>query len=118
VSPLASSSTRNNFLQVEEQYGVNMEDQDNYHMEENGNNNVVQDNGINQFIQDFFGDEKNDVNCHDEHVIKKATPPIYEGSKANILSSTLLLVNLKVLNGFSKPCMTKILRYNVIYFIT
>lgn len=55
-----SSSTRNNVLQVEEQYGVNMEDQDNYPMEEDNNNNVVQDNGINQFIQDFFGDENND----------------------------------------------------------
>jgi len=45
------------------------------------------------------------VSCDDELVLKKAVTPLYEGSKENILSATLFLVNLKILNCFSNTCV-------------
>jgi hypothetical protein len=50
----------------------------------------------------------------DIHVLEKEIQPIYEGSKTILLSAILLLVNLKVMNGFSNTCVTQLLRY-VIY---
>jgi hypothetical protein len=42
----------------------------------------------------------------DIHVLEKEIQPLYEGSKTILLSSILLLVNLKVMNGFSNTCVT------------
>jgi hypothetical protein len=50
-------------------------------------------------------------------VLEKASQPLYEGSKTSLLSYILLLVNLKVMNGFSNSCVTQLLRY-AIYFVT
>jgi hypothetical protein len=44
-------------------------------------------------------------------LLEKAQQPLYEGSRTNILSAIMLLVNLKVLNGLSNTCLTHILRY-------
>lgn len=49
----ATSSSRNDGVQVEE-HEVYNEDQVNDPMEEDGNNNIVQDDGTNQLIQDLF----------------------------------------------------------------
>lgn len=88
-------------------HGVNIEDQENDLMDEDDNNKIVQDDGINELIQELFDDHENDnVICDDEPVLKKAGTPLYEGSRANILYATLLLVSLKVLNGLSNICMT------------
>jgi hypothetical protein len=91
-------------------------------MEVDDNNNTVQDDGTNQMIQDLFshpyedhGDSSDGI--YDEHLIEKENKRLYKGSTGNILSTILLLVNLKVTNHFSNTCMTKILRY-VICFIT
>lgn len=109
---MPSNSTRNDVLQIEE-HGENMvEDQDNDPMEEDDNNNIVQDVGTNQLIQNLYDDD-----IYDAFVLQKAWKSLYEGSRENILSATLLLVNLKVLNGLSNTCMTQILSYNVICFI-
>ena len=53
----------------------------------------------------------------DIHVLKKASQPLYEDSKTSLLSTILLLVNLKVMNGLSKTSVTQLLRY-AIYFFT
>lgn len=76
-----------------------VKDQDNDPMEEDDNNNIFQDDGTNQFIQDLQCDD-NDDDSYDAPVLQKIGTPLYEGLRENILYATLLLVNLKVLNGF------------------
>ena len=119
-------STRRNdvVLQGVEEFGVpNIEDQVNDPMEEDdNNNNIVEDNGTNELIQDLFArlekDDDEDIGDLDVPLLEKAEKPLYEGSKSNLLSATLLLVNLKVLNGLSNSCMTQILRYVIWFIIT
>ena len=71
-------------------------------------------------IKDFFSqpdeDGEND-GIYDEPLLEKGNKQLYEGSRENLLSSTLLLVNLKVMNNFLSTCMTQILSY-VICFIS
>ena len=90
-------------------------------MEEDDNNNIVQDDETNELIQGLFSwpyeDEDIDEIDLDVPLLDKENISLYEGSRENLLSTTLLLVNLKVLNGLSNTCMTHILRY-VICFIT
>ena len=84
------------------------------------NDPMEEDDGTNQMIQDLFlqSDEDGDnVGIYDEPLLEKANKRLYEGSRENILSATLLLVNLKVMNNLSNTCMTQILRY-VICFIS
>jgi hypothetical protein len=90
-------------------------------MEVDENNNIVQDDGTNQMIQDLFGhlDEDHGDNSdaiYDGPLIEKENKRLYKGSRKNLLSTTLLLVNLKVTNHLSNTCMTQILR-DVICFI-
>jgi hypothetical protein len=94
------SSSRNTIVQVEED-GMDIEDQVNP-MEEDDTNNTVEDDGKNRLIQDIFApiDEDNFDDIHDVPLLEKAQQPLYEGSRKNILSAIMLLVNLKVLNGF------------------
>jgi hypothetical protein len=88
--------------------------------EDDNNNNIVEDDGTNELIKDLFArsdeDDDEDIGDLDIPLLEKAGRPLYEGSKENLLSAKLLLVNLKVLNGLSNSCMTQILRY-VIWFI-
>ena len=90
------------------------EDQVNDPMEEDVNNNIVQVDGTNQLIQDLFtlsDDQDGDSDgIYDEPLIEKESKPLYKGSRANLLSATLLLVNLKVLNHLSNTYMAQILR--------
>jgi hypothetical protein len=91
-------------------------------MEVNENNNIFQDDGKNQMIQDLFGhldEDHGDSNdgIYDEPLIEKENKLLYKGSRENLLSTTLMLVNLKVTNHLSNTCMTQILMY-VICFIT
>jgi hypothetical protein len=74
----------------------------------------IQEDEIHRLIQDTFSpmDEDNQDDSHDvDLLLEKSRQPLYEGSTTNILSSILLLVNLKVLNGLSNTCLTQILRY-------
>ena len=100
---------------------MNNEYQINDHMEEGDNNNIVQDDGTNQLIEDLFAqsDEDRDSNdvIYDKPLLVKVDKPLYTSSRSNLLSATLSLVNLKVSNHLSNTCMTQILRY-VICFIT
>jgi len=121
----APSTSRNDVvLQGVEEFGVsNIEDQVNDPMEEDdNNNNIVEDDGTNELNQDLFArpdeDDDEDIGDLDVPLLEKAEKPLYEGSKENLLSATLLLVNLKVLNGLSNSCMTQILRYVIWFIIT
>ena len=48
---------------------------------------------------------------HDIPLLEKAYEPLYEGSKTNLLSVILLIMNLKVMNGLSNISITWMLRY-------
>ena len=93
-------------------------------MEEDDGTNQVndpmeEDDGTNQMIQDLFSqpDEDGDnAGIYDEPLLEKANKQLYEGSRANLLSGTLLLVNLKVMNNLPNTCMTQILRYFISYY--
>ena len=91
--------------------------------EDDHTDNVVEDDGTNTLIHHSFNvrmdddddndheniDEFNDV--HDIPLLEKAYEPIYEGSKTNLLSAILLIMNLKVMNGISNISITRMLRY-------
>ena len=48
---------------------------------------------------------------HDITLLDKEYEPFYEGSKTNLLSSILLIMKLKVMNGLSNITITWMLRY-------
>ena len=54
-------------------------------------------------------DDFDDVD--DIPLLDKAYEPLYEGSKTNLLSVVLLIMNLKVMNGLSNIAITRMLRY-------
>ena len=54
-------------------------------------------------------DDVDDV--HDIPLLDKAYEPIYEGSKTNLLSTVLLIMNLKVMNALLNIAITWMLRY-------
>jgi hypothetical protein len=115
------SISRNDVVQDEEHEEDNG-DQVNDPMELHDNNNIVQYDGTNQMIQDLFihpdedhGDNSDGI--YDEPLIEKENKQLHKGSRENLISTTLLLVNLKVTNHVSNTYMTQILRY-VICFIT
>jgi hypothetical protein len=84
------------------------------------NDPMEEDDGTNQMIQDLFSQPDEDgenAGIYDEPLLEKANKRLYERSRANLLSATLLLVNLKVMNNLLNTCMTQILRY-VICFIS
>ena len=99
-------------------------EQVNDHIEQdNHTDNVFEDDGTNTFIHDSFnvrmdGEDYDDNenfddfnNENDIPLLDKAYEPLYEGSKTNILSDVLLIMNLKVMNGLSNISITWILRY-------
>jgi hypothetical protein len=119
---IAPSNSRNDVVQAEEHH----HDQENEDLmeEDDGTNQVNdpmdEDDGTNQMIQDLFSQPDEDgenASIYDEPLLEKENKQLYEGSRENILSATLLLVNLKVMNNLSNTCMTQILRY-VICFIS
>jgi hypothetical protein len=117
----APSSSRNDVVVQDEELEADNEDQVNDPMEVDDNNNIVQDDETNQMIQDLFGHPDEDHGdssdgIYDEPLIEKANKRLYKGSRENLLSTTLLLVNLKVTNHLSNTCMTQILRYVICYF--
>ena len=94
----------------------------NDHIEQDDHtDNVVEDDGTNTLIHDSFNvrmdddhdheniDDFDDV--HDTPLLDQAYEPLYEGSKTNILSAILLIMNLKVMNGISNISITWMLRY-------
>ena len=97
-------------------------EQVNDHIEQDDHiDNVVEDDGTNTLIHDSFNvimddddDNENDDDFDDVHdipLLDKAHEPLYEGSKTNLLSAILLIMNLKFLNGISNISITRMLRY-------
>ena len=110
--------------QVPKEHGdMNHEEQVNDHIY-----NVVEDDGTNTLIHDSFNvimddhhhrdyeniDDFDDV--HDLPLLEKEHEPLYEGSNRNILSSILLIMNLKVMNGLSNISVTQMLKYVICSF--
>jgi hypothetical protein len=88
--------------------GMDIEEQVNPMEVDDTDNTIELDDGTNRLIDDIFPpiDDENFDDIHDVPFIEKAQQPIYEGSRTHILSSIMLLVNLKVLNGLSNTCLT------------
>jgi hypothetical protein len=93
---IAPSISRNDVVQAKEHH----HDQSNENlMEENDGTNQVndpmeEDDGTNQMIQDLFSQPDEDgenVGIYDEPLLEKANKRLYEGSRENLLSATLLL---------------------------
>ena len=110
-----SHNSRNTTLEGEEHGDQNIADQVlNDHMDEDDIINTNGEDTKNRFLQETFSPLDDEDNVHDIHgvpLLKKSQEPLYEGSTTNILSPILLLENLKVLNGLSNTCFTKLLRY-------
>ena len=105
---------RNTTLQGEEHGDQNIQDRVlNDPMEKDGIIDTNDEDEINRLIQDTFAslDEDKLHDIHDVPLLEKSQEPLYEGSIKNILATILLVVNLKVLNGFSNICFTHIVRY-------
>ena len=97
-------------------------EQVNDHIEQDDHtDNVIEDDGTNTLIHDSFNvrmddddvDNENDDDFDDVHdipLLNKAYEPLYEGSKTNIISTILLIMNLKVMNGLSNIAITCMLR--------
>ena len=66
-------------------------------------------------MDDDDDDDDENINdfddVHDIPLLDKAYEPLYEGSKTNLLSAILLIMNLKVMNGLSNISITRMLRY-------
>ena len=101
---------------------VNIEDQFNDDMEDDDHaDNIVDDDGKNTLIHDTFnnvrmddddGHEIDDFDdVHDIPLLEKAHEPLYEGSNITLLFVVMLIMNLKVTNGFSNTLITQMLRY-------
>ena len=91
--------SRNTTLQGEEHGYHNIEDEVlNDPMEKDGIVDTNYEDEISILIQDTYDplDEDNLHDIHDVPLLEKSQEPLYEGSTKNILSSILLLVNLKV----------------------
>ena len=111
-----SSISINTHLQGDEHLDQNIEADQvlNDDMDGDNFNDTNQEDKIHRLIQDTFApmDEDNQDDSHDvDPLLEMARQPLYEGSKTNLLSVILLLVNLKFLNGLSNTCLTHILRY-------
>ena len=94
-------------------------EQVNDHIEEDDHiDNVVEYDGTNTLIHDSFNlrmddddddDNENDDDFDDVHnipLLDKEYEPLYEGSKTNILSIVLLIMNSKVVKGLSNIAIT------------
>ena len=97
--------------QASKEHGaMNIEYQVNDHVD-----NIFEDDGKNTLIHDTFNvrmdhddDHENDDfdDVHDLPLLEKAYKPLYEGSNITLLSILLLIMNLKVMNGFSNTSIT------------
>ena len=111
--------------QASEEHGVvNTKDQVNDHMEDDDHvDNIVEDDDTNTLIHDIFNvrmdndDHENDNfdDVHDLPLLEKAYEPLYEGSNITPLYVVLLIMNLRVMNGFSNRSITQMLRCVILF---
>ena len=64
-------------------------------------------------MDDDDHDHENDDfdGVHDLPLLENAYEPLYEGSNTSLLSTILLIMNSKVMNGLSNISVTQMLRY-------
>ena len=83
-------------------------------------NVFFEDDGINTLIHDTFSPsicDHDDDDSLDVPLLEKAYEPLYKDSQKTLLSTILLLLNLKVMNGLSNITMSRMLRYVIYVFI-
>ena len=105
--------------QAPEEHGamINREQVNDPIEEDDHTDNIVEDDGTNTLIHDSFNvrmdhyDDDDFDDVHDIPLLVKAYKPLYEGSNTNLLSSILLIMNLKIMNGISNISITQMLRY-------
>ena len=80
-----SSSTRNVDVVQAKEHEVNNEDEVNEPMDVDDNNNIVQDDGTNQMIQELFArkddDGQDNDGIYDEPLMEKVDKQLYKGSR-------------------------------------
>ena len=108
-----------NFL-LEKHGGVNIQAEGNTPMNEDDNvlDDMIEEDGINIVDQGNHDDGTSASSNDDEDgldipILEKAYKPLYQGSQTNLLSTIVLLVNLKVMNGLSNVAMSHMLRYAI-----
>ena len=95
---------------------------DDMELDDDHDDNIIEDDGENTLINDAFNVRMDDdqhhappiddfVDLHDLPTLEKAEKPLFEGSRISVLSAVLLIMNLKVMNGFSNTSITLVLRY-------
>ena len=92
-------------------------------MEEDNNvpEAMIKEDGIGEVDTDDHDDGTSESDNDDEDgldipLLEKAHEPLYKGSQTTLLSTIVLLVNLKVMNSISNVAMSRMLRY-VIFVI-
>ncbi len=113
---------KNIVFEVEEHGGANIQGEDNDPMEDDDHTleNTIEDDGINTLIHDTFSpsvSDDDDDDSLDVPLLEKAYEPLYKDSQTTLLSTVLLLLNLKVMNGLSNITMSRMLRYVIYVFI-
>ncbi len=93
-------------FQTREHGGVNIEVEGNDTMEEDHDDEDHNDQNDHD-DQDDDNDDDDDVDVElDVPILEKAHEPLYEGSQKTLLSSIMLLVKLKVVNGLSNVAIS------------
>lgn len=117
------NNPKNMVFKVEEHGGANIQGEDNDPMEDGDHapENTIEEDGINTLIHDTsspsVSDHDDDDDSLDVPLLQKAYEPLYKDSQKTFLSTILLLLNLKVMNGLSNITMSHMLRYVIYVFI-
>lgn len=107
-------NSKNVDFQMTKHGGVNIEVEGNDTMEEDHDDEDHDDQDDHNDHDDQDDDDDVDVEL-DVPIHEKAHEPLYEGSEITLLTTVLLLVNLKVMNGLSNVAMTRMLRYAIFF---
>ena len=95
---------------------------DDMELDDDHDDNIIEDDGANTLINDALDvrmdDDQHHVppiddfeDLHDLPTLEKEDGLLFEGSRISVLSAVLLIMNLKVMNGFSNTVITLVLRY-------
>ena len=97
-----------------------MQAKDRTPMEEDDNvlEDMIEEDGIGLGDQEAHDDgtstsDNDDEDGLDIPILEKEYKPLQQGSQTTLLSSTTLLMNLKVMNGLSYVAMSHMLRYTI-----
>ena len=107
-------------FQLEEHGGLNIQAKSNTPMEEDDNvsKDMIEEDCIGVGDEEAHDDGTRASNNDDEDsldipLLKKAHETLYKGSQTTLLSTIVLLVSLKVMNGISNVAMLRMLSYGI-----